>query len=89
MSNISEKFDSRETYQQWVKQWKLEYKELSVLIRETKKIIANGQKNGEYMGNKMMSREFLRLRARNMLQSRADGKEESQRQYLAQQLETV
>ena len=82
MTNFN--FTNRAEYLVWVANWKAEYADLSVRIREAKKTISEIQKSGSSASSKMRTRQYMRKQATNYLEQRALAKVEAQTQYLAQ-----
>lgn len=75
-------FNSRETYIEFRRQWKAEYRQISKDIRDTKDAMKKAQRDGEYRAaNLQAEREILRKEARQMIEALHEAKAEVQRQY--------
>jgi hypothetical protein len=81
------KFNSRESYLDFVKAWKAEYKAQSAFNRETTRKMKELMKNQQYAGADQVAKICGRSAARELLQCRKAAKVEAQRQYLEKYLD--
>ena len=75
-------FNTKEDYLTYRKEWKILYKTLSQEIRDTKNLVKNGMRNGDYMYREQWKREGLRSKATVMLVELSEAKENAQASYL-------